>query len=96
MSELKPCPNCGVSGSVGGGQLIKMNCDCYGKDKIFDIDIFADLEPLIPDPRLKQAVEEIETMGRNCMKGDVRKDGLLLALYIFEKHFPELKEAKDE
>ena len=48
------------------------------------------------DPRLKQAVEEIETMGRNCMKGDVRKDGLLLALYIFEKHFPELKEAKDE
>ena len=95
MSELKPCPNCGVSGSVGGGQLIKMNCDCYGKDKIFDIDIFADLEPLIPDPRLKEAVEEINIyiLLQNMEKYEVDRRQIKL---IFEKHFPELKEAKDE
>ena len=109
MSELKPCPFCGNIYGDGGIQNNKLYwlCSRCGArlpknngwkilDEVTDTYHPLDWNTRAIDPRLKKAVEEIETMGRNCMKGDVRKDGLLLASYIFEKHFPELKEAKDE
>ena len=103
MSELKPCPFCGRADSLAvnlnTAETYVVRCGwCGGEVRNFPTEETAILSwnTRAIDPRLKQAVEEIETMGRNCMKGDVRKDGLLLASYIFEKHFPELKEAKDE
>ena len=101
MSELKPCPFCGASHSyqfaytegVKEVQIRYSHKSCPLEAMWFTVEQW---NTRATDPRLIEAVKEIETMGRNCMKGDVRKDGLLLALYIFEKHFPELKEAKDE
>ena len=116
MSELKPCPFCGsnevelfvdVQADMNFYREKCMDCGCtiYNKPDADSAEL--QWNSRATDPRLKEAVEEIETWIDELQTRREDKDGsyvcyldgqiagLAGALYYLEEHLPELKEDKD-
>ena len=108
MDELKPCPFCGSEADYA--DVPESIPTCTNKDCKMSFGLKMSGEQWNTraiEPRLKEAVKEIETWIDELQTRREDKDGsyvcyldgqiagLAGALYYLEEHLPELKEGKD-